>query len=180
MADPVTKEKAKAAETPQPEAAQEIDKKSKGFPKNLITIGAIQVVMAVAAFFIVKAVILPRAQAGQANETRQEASAGHSEPGQIQLIDNIIVNPAGTNGTRYLSTSIGLEFQKSEETAKKMEELTPILRDILITILSSKSLDELSSPQIREQIRLEIQNGISAAISPEKVMKVYFVDYILQ
>jgi flagellar FliL protein len=179
MADTATREKLKAPEEPQAEQGQDAGKKSKGFPKKILVIGIMQVALAAAAFIVVKAIILPRTQAGPGDGAHAVA-AEHREPGQIHLIDNIIVNPAGTNGTRYLSTSIGLEVEKAAEMAEKMEELTPIMRDILIAVLSSKTLDDLSSSQAREQMRVEIQRGINAAIAPEKVIKVYFVDYVLQ
>lgn len=96
------------------------------------------------------------------------------------MTENIIVNPAETNGSRYLSTSLGLEHVKSEAIAARMQELTPVIRDIIIAVLSAKTLEELSSPSSKDGLRTEIMTKVNQAISPYKVDKIYFVDYVLQ
>ena len=169
-----------AAKGAPPEAAA-TEKKSGGLMKLLIAFGIAQVVLAAAAFFIVKMVFVPKL--ATASSEKAEAKAAHNQeakPSEIFLIENIIVNPAGTNGTRYLSTSIGLEIEKSELKVEHMKEMTPVIRDILIAIISSRTIEELSTTEGKDLIRKEILEKLATAIGPEEVSKVYFVDYVLQ
>ena len=116
------------------------------------------------------------------------------EPAQIHMIEDLVVNPAGTNGTRYLSASIGLEYarvigsEKSTETsgghgaaaAGGMGNKEPVIRDILIAILTSKNIGQLSSAEGKEALRAEIMEKVNHEVAPDTVYKVYLVDYVLQ
>jgi flagellar protein FliL len=176
---PETATNEKQEETAKSEPAAETEKKSSGFMKMVVVLGIMQVTLAVGAFFVVKMVVIPKA-AASTQKPVIKVVAEKKEPGEIFLIENILVNPAGTNGTRYLSTSIGLELEKNEKAAERLKEMTPIARDILIAVFSSKTLDELGSTEGKEVVRKEILERINQAITPEKVTKVYFVDYVLQ
>lgn len=189
-------EEAKGASTEAPAA----EKKSGGFMKMLIAFAVIQIVLAVGAFFVVKLVLLPKVQANPAAAAEKKAEVKVEEkPKEIVLIENLIVNPAGTNGTRYLSTSIGFEVEKEavpeggksegegegEGEGKgaeggRIKQLTPVIRDILIAILSSRTLEELSSIEGKETVRKEILEKVQIALGEIKLSKVYFVDYVLQ
>ncbi len=183
MPETKVKEKVKAEEAPniKTEPAVESGNKSGGMLKLIIIFGIMQVMLAAGAFLAIKMVVLPKT-AALAEKPAEEAKAApvESEPREIYLVDNIIVNPAGTNGTRYLSTSIGLEIEKSEESVEHMREKTPVVRDILIAVFSSKSLEELGSGEGKELIRKDILEKVNQALSPGSVSKVFFVDYVLQ
>ena len=186
MAETTAKEKDKENVEEQAAAKAEpgpkSEKKPNKFIKLAVMIGVFQIVMAAGAFAVVKMVIVPRALASAQRSSKKAgpSNAEKKELGEIYLIDNIIVNPAGTNGTRYLSTSIGLDVEKSEKAAEHIKSLTPAIRDILIAILSSKTLDELSSSEGKEVMRKQILDRIKQALAPEIVTKIYFVDYVLQ
>lgn len=166
-------------EKPDEESEDQAPEKKKspgGLKKILILFAGIQVLMAASAFVFVNMYIKPKIQA--ANE---EPAKGQKEKrGQIHLVEDILVNPAGTNGTRYLSTSIGLETSDFGQETNGFEELTPIIRDIFIAILSSRTLEELSSIEGKEKLRDEILVQVNEAIRPDSVYRVYFVDYVLQ
>jgi flagellar FliL protein len=166
---------------PKVEATEEQPKKSGGLLKTIIIFGVMQLILAAGAFATFKTIIKPRmAAAGEMKNGLKENKAAEIGSGEIFLVENIIVNPAGTNGTRYLSTSIGLEIEKNEKSAERMKELTPVIRDILIAIFSSKTLDELGSIEGKEIVRKEILERVNLASAPWHISKVYFVDYVLQ
>lgn len=159
--------------------APEEKKSSGGLKKILILFVGIQLLMAVSAFAFLKMYIAPKITAAKEEPVKEEKQ----KRGQIHLIEDILVNPAGTNGTRYLSTSIGLEMsdlgEEGEET-DRFGDLTPVIRDIFIAILSSRTLEELSSIEGKEKLRDEILVQVNEAIRPDSVYRVYFVDYVLQ
>ena len=156
--------------------APEAAKKSGGLKKTLILFLGLQVLMAGSAFVFLKMYISPKIGAAYEEPAKSEKE----QRGRIHLIKDVLVNPAGTNGTRYLSTSIGLETSDSEHGSNRFEELTPIVRDIFIAILSSKTMEGLSSIDGKEKLRDEILAQVNEAIKPDSVYRVYFVDYVLQ
>ena len=149
---------------------------SGGFKKVLIMFVGLQVLMAAGAFVFLKMYLSPKIQAAYEKPVEEEKR----ERGQIHLIEDILVNPAGTDGTRYLSTSIGLETSDLGYETNRFEELTPVIRDIFIAVLSSKTMQELSSIDGKEKMRSEILVQVNEAIRPDSVYRIYFVDYVLQ
>ena len=91
----------------------------------------------------------------------------------------MVVNPAGTEGTRFLSASIGLETY-SKETFDLMEKREPLVRDALITILGSKTIDQLSDPKQKEIIRFQIKKRTEQLLHVDDLSAVYFTQFILQ
>jgi flagellar basal body-associated protein FliL len=104
--------------------------------------------------------------------------------GPVYTVDNIVVNPAGTEGTRFLSASFGFELE-SQDQAERFEFREPIIRDALIMILSSKTIDQLTDQSQKEAIREEIRNRVAGILSPDrsddgKLAGVYYIDFVLQ
>ncbi len=151
--------------------------------KTMITIGGIVAVMAVAAFFVTKQVILPKFAPGAQSTEEVAETDGHGEEAggekEVYLVENLLVNPNGTSGKRYLSTSIGLEVVNAaarEELATKDLQV----RDLLISILSARTVTQLTSSTEREQMRKEIQGRLNQMLAGDKLSAVYFVDYVMQ
>lgn len=97
----------------------------------------------------------------------------------IYLINEIIVNPAGTGGTRFLSTSIGFELGSSE-AGKLFRERDAVVRDALITILSSQSVPQLSDFKQRERLRKLIKLRVKKLLKTEDIAAVYFTEFAMQ
>ena len=179
-----TKKKVAAVEEPTetPEAPPKA--KSGGLKRIIIMVAGLQLVAAIGAFSFVKFYIAPKIV--QSSEEPKVEKAAPKERGEIHLIENILVNPAGTNGTRFLSTSIGVETakmageKKEGAEAEGFKKTSPIIRDILIAILSSKTMEELSSIDGKARLRDEILTKLNQAVAPDSIFSVYFVDYVLQ
>ena len=168
-------------------------RQSGGMLQTVIFVAVTQVIMLLAAFMFVKFYLLPKIATGVQNE-EPEVTAIKRGPAKVAMIEDLVVNPAGTNGTRYLSASIGLEYaaaltDKKEEKSseghggagvKEGGINSPIIRDILIAILTSKTIDQLSSAEGKENLRSEIMQKVNEEVYPDTVTKVYLVDYILQ
>ena len=112
-----------------------------------------------------------------AKAEKKDHKAG--EPTELFMVNDLVVNPAGTEGTRFLSASIGLETY-SKETFDLMEKREPLVRDALITILGSKTIDQLSDPKQKEIIRFQIKKRTEQLLHVDDLSAVYFTQFILQ
>ncbi len=112
---------------------------------------------------------------------KKEAKSGHGEASEslVYSIKDIVVNPAGTAGSRFLSVSFGFELG-SAELMTEFESREPIVRDVLITILSSKTLAELTDAKQKEVMRVQIKKRLSQVLETEELSGVYFTDFVLQ
>jgi len=112
---------------------------------------------------------------------KEEVTAENAVPEQTQVmvIKDIIVNPAGTNGTRFLLTTVGMEIP-SPELKLELEAKEIQTRDILNTILTSKGLEELTVPQYKELLRKEILEKLNSTLTKGKIKNIYFSKFIIQ
>jgi flagellar basal body-associated protein FliL len=104
---------------------------------------------------------------------------GQDAVGSMFQIKDIVVNPSGTNGTRYLCTTVALEISdplvEKEATAREAQ-----VRDLLIEILSRRTVTELSSLEMRDHIRDEIGRSVNTLLTSGNIDGVYFSNFVLQ
>lgn len=160
-------------------------------------VGGILAVMAVGAIFLVTDVIAPRlkklGEPPAAAAEAKKAEAAH-EPGELLEIKDLIVNPAGSGGRRYLKVAAAIELQAEPIKKGKKKEAPAAgthggaggglqdaqIRDLLIRELSSRTLDELTDPVTKEEMRQGIVEGLSGILGERRVTNVYFTEYVVQ
>jgi flagellar protein FliL len=122
-----------------------------------------------------------------AKEEKKEAAAEgehgesdeHSGATEFFTIESIVVNPAETQGTRYLSCSVSFEVANKEDL-KAFEEKSVRIKDLLITILSSKTVEELADIKLRNDMRRQILAVVNRFTAPAQASAVYLTDFVLQ
>lgn len=150
---------------------------------NKVTfIVSLVVVEVIVAYFVVTALIEPRL-AGEP-VVKEEVKEEHAKPAAAHMfsIDNIVVNLNGSDGTRYLSAGIALEVDLGEEkmTEHQLEEMMPVLKHVIISVLSEMSVSEVSSTEGRERIRHAIKEQADHDIAPLVVHEIFFTEFVVQ
>lgn len=130
-------------------------------------------------------------------EHGESKDAGHGEPKDAGAktpagtlsepinLPEMIVNLAHSHGQRYLKVSCAVRLRAKEEAAAK-ERLTkraPELRDGLITLLSSKTLEEVERPEAKEGVKLALLDLINREAFPDQLARaerLYFLEFIIQ
>lgn len=97
----------------------------------------------------------------------------------VYAVKDIVVNPAGTGGTRFLSVSLGFELG-SPELANQFVEREPVVRDALITILSSKTVAQLTDARQKEITRYQVKKRLEKLMGTDEITGVYYTDFVLQ
>ncbi len=94
-------------------------------------------------------------------------------------LDPFLVNLADRGNVRFLKTSFQLGLaQKPDE--KNVETAVAAMRDSIITLLSSKTSEQVLTPQGKDKLRKQIRSRVNA-VSPEfEVVEVYIVDFVVQ
>ncbi len=150
-------------------------------PMKLVIIGIpVFLVQLAVVYLLVSKFVAPsqgtaQAEPAKAAETKESSDQAKS----IFVVKDIIVNPAGTNGTRFLLTTVGFEINGAERE-KDLERKEVQVRDVLNTILTSKGLDELVKPDQREQLRKEIFQKVGEMLPAGVLTNVYFSKFIIQ
>jgi flagellar protein FliL len=102
-----------------------------------------------------------------------------TEVGLMFPLDTFTVNLLSESGRRYLKVEMNLEIE-GEELSPELETKKPIFRDIIIRILSSKSLEEISTIKGKEKLKEQIVNDLNMRLKDGKVKNVYFTDFVVQ
>ncbi len=110
-------------------------------------------------------------------EGSEEGSA--TDIGEIIIIEDLVVNPAQSNGSRYVAASIGFETYEPG-MAEEIEKRNPQIKDFLIRALGSRTVEELTNVEARESLRAEIQAEVEEMLPGKSIKSVYFVNFVLQ
>jgi len=167
------------------EAGEESPAKSK---ISLVKVGIpIFIIQLILAYFIASEFIVPQyfsssAQAAVQDTEEQADSKQEKEDnkfGIIYSLEDVIVNPAQSKGGQFVLINLALELKTNSdvETIKKKEVL---VRDILIRMISGKSIDELDGPEDKEKLRQEILQKIGEVLPKGHLRNVYFSNYLIQ
>lgn len=135
-----------------------------------------------------------------------EAEGEAVERGLILDLGEFILNLSDSKAKRYLKVDVAIELSKldtdpkeeaaggggegghgaaaanpMEAFAKEMDQFKPAVRDSIITVLSSRSSEELSSAEGKEKAKDQIKEGINAVFGGEReVLRVSFGTFIIQ
>jgi flagellar FliL protein len=94
-------------------------------------------------------------------------------------LPKILVNVAGTMGTRYLMTTLVL-VGNSDQLQKKVDEDQDQLMDLATSSLSTKTISDLEKPGARNIIRAELMTTFNNALGGPYVNDIYIIEMAIQ
>jgi len=118
------------------------------------------------------------AQETQKMEKKHKVS-NLAEIGPIYPLDPFVVNLVSGNANRYLKCKIDLELD-SQELQQEIDKKLPAIRDLIIRILSSKTVEEIQTSKGKEKLKEEIKRKINEILTTGEVRNVYFTEFVIQ
>jgi flagellar FliL protein len=117
----------------------------------------------------------------QKADTKQEVKkdAEALEIGPIYPLDPFTVNLKSASGSRYLKCTINLEID-SPDTQPELDKIKPAIRDVIIRILSSKTVPEISTAKGKEKLKNELKKNVNAILPKGEIKHVYFTAFVIQ
>lgn len=167
-------------------------------PKNMLMIIIIIVLIFIIIIGAVIAVLLmgddeepmrnsPQTQEKSKSKKRVSSSSSStyddsrqlSDIGMLYPLDTFTVNLKSDAGRRYLKVTMSLELD-GEELSLELDAKSPVLRDRIIRILTSKTLEEISSKKGKSKVSSQIIDTLNAMISDGDVKGIYFTEFVIQ
>ncbi|WP_324172755.1 flagellar basal body-associated protein FliL [Sulfurimonas sp.] len=121
-----------------------------------------------------KSITKPRKSSGDYSNSRKLSDIGILYP-----VDTFTVNLKSDAGRRYLKVTLSLELQ-GEELSLELDSKAPVLRDRIIRILTSKSLEEISSKKGKQKVSDQIMDTLNAMVSDGTIQGIYFTEFVIQ
>jgi flagellar FliL protein len=144
------------------------------------------VLMPALAFGMTKFVIVPELQKSLGIKASSEGGPGTkpksgADAKKVSMpFNKLLVNIAGTMGSRYLLVSVTLVGTGGEAFKAKITESDAALRDMAMGALANKTLADLEKPGARNLIRTELINGFNNVLGDNSVSDIYFTEFGIQ
>lgn len=147
------------------------------------------------------------AEGEEAHEAEETPEPEEVKPGEGVMIDTgtKIINLAEPNGKKYIRINVVVEFAPPEAPAEEeakpaaegeggegvedpaVTELTneinarlPMINDTVITLLSSKTFEELYTSTGKEALRGDLLQKLQGMMPDYKIMGVYFTEFVVE
>ncbi|ACG57340.1 flagellar basal body-associated protein FliL [Hydrogenobaculum sp. Y04AAS1] len=112
-------------------------------------------------------------------ESTKQMVVASQKLGVMYNLGSFLVNLADKNANTYAKVSITLELS-NEKVQQEVVKRLPIIKDAIINLLSSKTYDEIRTPEGKEELRLELIKRINAILVTGGVQNIYFTQFIVQ
>lgn len=118
--------------------------------------------------------------AGKPADSSTTGEHGAATPdAPVHLIDNLVLNPAGSGGTRFLLASVGLQTTSAAAndivTKREVEA-----RDVVLAVLGAKHVEMLAEISNRDKLKTEIQSALDSLFGAGVVRRIYFPQFVIQ
>ncbi len=167
----------------QPDAgAGNAEGKSSKSSMKFIIIGIVVVILAAGGYIgwtkFIKQPAEAKETVGKTASVQQSEQSGDSI-GQVFDLETFLVNLADRGGKRYLKTKISLELS-SELAVEEATARMPQLRDGILLLLSSKSMEEIQGIEGKIALRSELVMRVNQILKQGKVRNLYFTEFVIQ
>jgi flagellar basal body-associated protein FliL len=119
----------------------------------------------------------PAAAEKKAEHGGGEGGEGGGAP--VHAIDNLVLNPAGSNGTRFLMVTASFQL-KDAGGEQLMKDHEAEVRDVILGLLGKKTIDDLTDISKREGVKKEVLDAVAPVFPKGTVVKVFFPQFVVQ
>lgn len=120
--------------------------------------------------------------AKQKKREESRKSGEHGGKAASYKLENIVVNPADSQGQRFLMCSLAIESDDSH-ALDALRDREVELRDRVVTTLTSMTLDELTAPGARDTLRQRLVATVRPMLGEDGsdvTLKVFLPSFVIQ
>ncbi len=154
----------------------------------LLYVGAMAVMTAIAIVLVVM-VIGPKMSPApmlpiQQTQAQTQSQASTGEPNGlashvVDVGDEFIVNPSGSNGLRYLSVKMSAAVS-SADTEALLNNHQAQLSHIVVSVISARTIAELEEPGWMEKLGEDLKNALNEVFGEGQIQRIFFRRFIIQ
>jgi flagellar protein FliL len=119
------------------------------------------------------------AEAEEDHGSSDDHGGGHGAGAANYLVENLVLNPAQSNGTRFLMASVSLDL-KEAAGAEALKARDAQVRDALLTVLGHKTVEQLTDIAARDSIKSELKTAVSAMFPEGTIRGIYLPQFVIQ
>lgn len=119
------------------------------------------------------------AAAAEGDHEAPKEGEAKAEGAAVHLLENLVLNPASSGGSRFLLLTVAIEVGNAK-AGEDFKTRDAELRDIILTALGVKTVEELTEIARREQFKTELKTAINAKFGKKAVKSLYFPQFVVQ
>lgn len=124
------------------------------------------------------------AAAGEEAEGKEQQGEGSEEkesaaPAVTHAIDNLVLNPAGSNGTRFLMVTVAFAL-RDEEVKTEMTARDAEVRDAVLGTLGKLTVEQLTDVARRDTIKTAMRDSVASLFKKGAVKRAYLPQFVIQ
>ena len=112
----------------------------------------------------------------EGSNDEDESLEGEEVLGAIFPLETFVVN---LSGGRYIRCQVQLEMTQRDVPKKMYAKIVPV-RDAIITMLSSKTADDVNAAKGKESLKSDIKDKVNELLRKQEVKNVYFTQFVVQ
>ncbi len=120
------------------------------------------------------------ADAEHADGAGKDGEHGPAGPPPLYTISDLVLNPAGSGGTRFLMLSVAFDM-KDSAAVDVLKQRDAEIKDAVLALVGAKTVEQLSEVSAREPLKAEISTLVSTIVKQKKLIRrVSFPQFVIQ
>ncbi len=116
---------------------------------------------------------------GGKDESKDASKATYTKEGWTYAFPTVTANLTGSLGKQYLKCGFQI-VSDDKGIGNIIEENKGKLKDVVLSVLSSRSLADVESPSAKTVLRTELVANLNKALNSSVVKQVQFTDFLIQ
>ena len=144
--------------------------------------GPVMAERAVAHAQVVAEQVVGKSAAGGKGGAETDSSGkkdGKTTDAPVYKVENLVLNPAQSGGTRFLVATLALEVADSSATIA-MKQRDSEVRDAVLRVLGGRTVVQLSDMAGRSLLKQELQVAVDSVFGKKLVSAVYLPQFVIQ
>jgi flagellar protein FliL len=105
---------------------------------------------------------------------------GPAGPPPLYTITDLVLNPAGSGGTRFLMMSVAFDM-KDSASVEVLKQRDAEIKDAVLALVGGKTVEQLAEVSSREPLKAEIKDLVLKIVKKKKLIKrVSFPQFVIQ
>jgi flagellar FliL protein len=119
------------------------------------------------------------AEGEEGDHATDDSAAATGAAPSVLTLDNLVLNPAASGGTRFLLLTLAMECTDAASVTL-LQSRDAELRDVVLSTLGGKTVEELADVSARDSIKTELITALNERFGKKTVVRLYFPQYVVQ
>jgi flagellar protein FliL len=119
-----------------------------------------------------------------ASEAAAAEEGGGGKEGEVAAdryyrLENLVVNPSGSLGSRFLLVTVVFDIPKAEQRTR-LSARDAEVRDRVTATIASQTLEALGAPRARDSLKVLLAAAVAPLLDAGTAVRIYFPQYVIQ